>query len=196
MDVQPIAGHIGAEIHGVDLRRLTEEDVAAIRAALLRWRVVFFRDQDLTPTEHVAFGRHFGTVAPAHPTLPPSFPDHPEILLLDYETDRDDAGRDDPFRIEHRWHTDVTYLPSPPMGSILRAVAVPPYGGDTQFTNLVVAYEHLSPEIRTFIDTLHAVHHNVLPILRGEYPSDLANAFRANDLRTAHPVVRVHPRDR
>jgi alpha-ketoglutarate-dependent taurine dioxygenase len=193
MDVQPIAGHIGAEIHGVDLRALTDEDVAGIRAALLRWKVVFFRDQELTPTQHVAFGRHFGTVAPAHPTLPPSFPDHPEVLLLDYETDRDDAGGGDPFRIEHRWHTDVTYLPAPPMGSILRAVEVPPHGGDTQFTNLVTAYEQLSPEVRDLIDRLHAVHHNVLPILRGEYPSDIASAFRSNDLRAVHPVVRVHP---
>jgi alpha-ketoglutarate-dependent taurine dioxygenase len=193
LEVQPIAGHIGAEIHGVDVRSLTDGDVAAIRAALLRWKVVFFHDQTITPAEQVAFGRRFGVVTPAHPTLPPAFPDQPEILLLDYETDRDHGDDGDPFRIEHRWHTDVSYLAAPPMGSILHAIDVPPYGGDTQFTNLAIAYQQLSAPIRDLVEGLQAVHHNVLPIDRGEYPSDLANAFRASDLRAVHPVVRVHP---
>lgn len=95
--------------------------------------------------------------------------------------------------IESRWHTDVTFMPEPPMGSILRGVVVPPYGGDTQWTNLVTAYNELSPEVRTFIDGLHAVHHNDLPILRGEMSGELAEQFAARPLRSVHPVVRVHP---
>jgi taurine dioxygenase len=96
-------------------------------------------------------------------------------------------------RTESRWHTDVTFVPNPPMASILRAVVVPPYGGDTQWINLAAAYAELSPEIQRLIDGLHAVHHNVLPIARGEASSKLAGIFASSDLRSVHPVVRVHP---
>ncbi|HZP27612.1 MAG TPA: TauD/TfdA family dioxygenase [Acidimicrobiia bacterium] len=188
-DVRPIAGHIGAEIHGVDLREpLPPSLVAEIRATLLRWKVVFFRDQDLTQAQHVAFGRYFGDVTPAHPTLPAAFPEHPEILLLDNQRYSADS-----VSIESRWHTDVTFVPNPPMASILRGVVVPPYGGDTQFSNLVAAYEKLSAPIRDLIDGLHAVHHNVLPLARGEMPAEMAKQFMSADLRAVHPVVRVHP---
>ncbi|HEY7133660.1 MAG TPA: TauD/TfdA family dioxygenase [Acidimicrobiia bacterium] len=204
LEVRPQAGHIGAEIHGVDLTRpLAPEVVEAIRATLLRWKVVFFRDQHVTQDQHVAFGRAFGEVTPAHPTLPAAFPDHPEILLLDNErfARAERKGRDDAASggarggpsIESRWHTDVTFVPNPPMGSILRGVIVPEYGGDTQWTNLVVAYERLSAPVRALVDELHAVHHNVLPLSRGELSPELQQQFQAQDLRAQHPVVRVHP---
>jgi len=190
LDVRPMSGHIGAEIHGVDLREpLPSEVVAEIRATLLRWKVVFFRDQDLTSAQHIEFGRAFGDVTPAHPTLPAQVPDYPEILLLD---NGGSASLDGPL-IESRWHTDVTFVVNPPMASILRGVVVPPYGGDTQFTNLAYAYEQLSPEIRDLIDRLHAVHHNQLPIARGEMKPEYAQRFQSKDIRSIHPVVRVHP---
>jgi taurine dioxygenase len=190
IDVRPLAGHIGAEILGVDLTTTLEPSVVAeIRAALLRWKVVFFRDQHISQEQHIAFGRLFGEVTPAHPTLPAEFPEHPEILLLDNQRT---LMADGP-RVESRWHTDVTFVPNPPMASILRGVVVPPYGGDTQWTNLVVAYERLSPEVQRFIDGLHAVHHNVLPLARGEMPTGLAQRFASTDIRSVHPVVRVHP---
>jgi alkyl sulfatase len=190
IDVRPMAGHIGAEILGVDLSRpLDAATVAEIRATLLRWKVVFFRDQDITQPQHIAFGRLFGEVTPAHPTLPAAFPEHPEILLLG----RGNEFMKDGPRIESRWHTDVTFVPNPPMASILRGIVIPPYGGDTQFTNLAVAYDQLSPEVQQFIGGLHAVHHNVLPLSRGEMPSGLASKFASSDLRAVHPVVRVHP---
>jgi alpha-ketoglutarate-dependent taurine dioxygenase len=190
LDVRPMAGHIGAEIFGVDLSQpLDAATVAEIRSTLLRWKVVFFRDQDITQPQHIAFGRLFGEVTPAHPTLPAAFPEFPEILLLG----RGNEFMKDGPRIESRWHTDVTFVPNPPMASILRGIVIPPYGGDTQFANLAVAYEQLSPEVQRFIDGLHAVHHNVLPLARGEMPSGLANKFASSDLRAVHPVVRVHP---
>jgi alpha-ketoglutarate-dependent taurine dioxygenase len=190
LDVRPMAGHIGAEILGVDLAQpLDAATVAEIRSTLLRWKVVFFRDQDITQRQHIAFGRLFGEVTPAHPTLPAAFPEYPEILLLG----RGNEFMKDGPRIESRWHTDVTFVPNPPMASILRGIVIPPYGGDTQFANLAVAYEQLSPEVQRFIDGLHAVHHNVLPLARGEMPSGLANKFASSDLRAVHPVVRVHP---
>jgi alpha-ketoglutarate-dependent taurine dioxygenase len=194
LDVRPMAGHIGAEIHGVDLRDLTPETVAAIRAALLEWKVVFFRDQPLTQEQHLAFGRSFGDLVPGHPTLLPAFPDFPEILLLDNQAGGAGGGnKSGGPTIESRWHTDVTFMPQPPMASILRGLVVPPNGGDTQWTNLVTAYEQLSPQVQEFIDGLHAVHHNDLPILRGELSGELAKQFAARPIRSVHPVVRVHP---
>jgi taurine dioxygenase len=192
IDVRPIAGKIGAEIFGVNLTRpLDAATVAEIRATLLKWKVVFFRDQELTPAQHIAFGRQFGEVTPAHPTLPAMIPEHPEVLVLGRRNSAmtEESGP----RTESRWHTDVTFVPNPPMASILRAVVVPPYGGDTQWINMAAAYSELSPEIQRLIDGLHAVHHNVLPIARGETTTKLAATFASSDLRSVHPVVRVHP---
>lgn len=190
IDVRPIAGHIGAEIDGVDLTRpLDASAVAAIRDALLRWKVIFFREQFLDQAQHLAFARAFGQPTAAHPTLPAVFADFPEVLLLDNAV----HTRVDTPNIESRWHTDVTFLPNPPMASILRGVVVPPYGGDTQFANLVVAYEQLSEPLRTLCDGLHAVHHNALPIERGELTSELRGQFMSREIRAVHPVVRVHP---
>jgi alpha-ketoglutarate-dependent taurine dioxygenase len=201
LEIRPLAGHIGAEIHGVDLSRpLEPETVAEIRSTLVAWKVVFFRDQHLSQDQHIAFGRQFGDITPAHPTLPPAFPDYPEILLLDNQAfgkrEAEDAGAKATSMapsIESRWHTDVTFVPNPPMGSILRGIVVPTYGGDTQWTNLVVAYEKLSEPLQRLCDELHAVHHNFLPISRGELSGALKKQFQSQDLRSVHPVVRVHP---
>jgi taurine dioxygenase len=196
IDVRPMSGHIGAEIDGVDLTNPLDPGVVAeIRSALIEWKVVFFRDQPITQDQHVAFGRLFGDVTPAHPTLPAMFPDHPEILLLDSkaigDNEQQKSGRG--VSVESRWHTDVTFVPNPPMGSILRGVVIPPYGGDTQWTNLVVAYERLSEPLQRLCDELHAVHHNFLPLARGELSGALKEQFQSKDMRSVHPVVRVHP---
>ena len=190
IDVQPLAGHIGAEIHGVDLTKPLEASVVAeIRATLLKWKVVFFRDQPLTQDQHIAFGRYFGQVTPAHPTLPAVFPEHPEILLLDNKSNATGAKSN----VESRWHTDVTFVPNPPMASILRGVVVPPYGGDTQWINLVTAYEALSEPLKQMLDGLHAVHHNQLPLIRGELSSEIRSNFQSREIKAVHPLVRVHP---
>ncbi|MCH2172493.1 TauD/TfdA family dioxygenase [Myxococcota bacterium] len=190
LEFRPASGHIGAEIRGVDLSKpLTPEVVSAIRNIWLRWKVVFFRDQEISRDQHVAFGRYFGEVTPAHPTLPAAFPDHPEILLLDNRQSETMGGA----VIENRWHTDVTFVPNPPMASILRGAVIPPYGGDTQWINLVVAYERLSESIRSLIDGLHAVHHNHLPISRGELSSEYVEKFQSSEIQSVHPMVRVHP---
>jgi alpha-ketoglutarate-dependent sulfate ester dioxygenase len=194
IDVRPQSGHTGAEIHGVDLRELLAPEVLAqVRATFVQWKVVFFRDQDLTPAQHIAFGRQFGEVTPAHPTLPAAIPEYPEILLLDNDAYASSERMAGGPSIESRWHTDVTFVPNPPMASILRGVVVPPYGGDTQFTNLAVAYDTLSEPLQRLCDGLHAVHHNYLPIKRGELPVALKEQFQSKDIRSVHPVVRVHP---
>ena len=191
LDVRPLAGHIGAEIHGVDLSAdLDDATVAAIRTVLLRWKVVFFRDQTITPAQQVAFGRRFGDVTPAHPTLPP-LEGHPEVLPLDSRAYRS-AGAG--VSIESRWHTDVTFTPNPPFASILHGVIVPPYGGDTAWTNLVTAYEALSPALQAFLDGLRAVHRNTLYFTHPTEAADsLAQQFTSTSLSAVHPVVRVHP---
>jgi taurine dioxygenase len=196
LDIRPMSGHIGAEIFGVDLSEpLAPAVTAEIRAALLAWKVIFFRDQRLTPDQHIAFGRLFGAVGRGHPTLP-TLEGHPEILPLD---SRAYAGLDSSgdrhgaaIRIKSLWHTDVTFLRNPPMGSILRGVIVPPYGGDTNFLNLVTAYETLSAPLRDLVDGLHAVHVNQLHLDRGD-SSKLSALFASSPLEAVHPVVRVHP---
>ncbi|MEZ5247616.1 MAG: TauD/TfdA family dioxygenase [Acidimicrobiales bacterium] len=189
IEIVPLSQHIGAEIRGVNLASdLDDAQIGAIRAALLQWKVVFFRDQELDRDAQVAFGARFGQVTPAHPTLPPRFPEHPQIVVIETDPDEDPTAS----RLEHRWHSDVTYTEAPPLGSILRAVEIPPYGSDTQWSNLAVAYERLSEPLRSFIDGLTAEHHNVLHLVRGE-PTPLMRSFEATRLRAVHPVVTVHP---
>lgn len=184
-----MAGCIGAEIRGVDLREpLPPATVGEIRQALLEWKVVFFRSQALSQDQHMAFSRSFGEIAPPHPTLPAAFPEHPEILLLDNEV----FTREETEKIESRWHTDVTFSLAPPMASVLRGVVVPPYGGDTQWTNLVAAYEELSTPLQDLVCDLHAVHVNASHVRRGE-SATLAQQFQSRGLAAIHPVVRVHP---
>jgi len=197
LDIRPMTGQAGAEIFGVDLTGPLEPAVVAeIRAALLQWKVVFFRDQFIDQAQHLAFVTQFGVPTPAHPTLPIAFPEFPEILLLDNQqgvTKAGGKGSGGGPRVESRWHTDVTFSLTPPMASILRGVVVPPYGGDTQWSNLAAAYADLSPQVKSFIDDLHAVHHNTIPIDRGDLPSSLAKSFMSTSIRSVHPVVRVHP---
>lgn len=191
-EVRPMTGYTGAELAGVDLRRpLSPDAVATVRSALLRWKVVFFRDQDIGPEEHVAFGSAFGEVTLAHPTLPAAVPDYPQILLLDNEEIF--GGSTPPLQVESIWHTDVSFLSTPPMGSILRGVVVPEYGGDTQWTNLVLAYERLSAPLKSLIDGLHAVHANSVPIARGEAALPYQQQLAAKPFRAVHPMVRVIP---
>lgn len=188
IDVRPLSGALGAELLGVDLARLTDEAFAEIRRAFLEHLVIFFRDQDLTPDQHKAFGRRFGNLN-VHPIYEP-LPGHPEILPVIKE-------KDARHNIGDTWHSDVTFLPEPPLGSILYAREVPPYGGDTLFANMYMAYETLSDGMRRMLDGLKAVHSDA-------YLSAVAekrNATRSTKLRAdageertaVHPVVRTHP---
>lgn len=171
--VSPLSGHTGAEIGGVDLTRpLDAKTVASIREALLRWKVVFFREQFISAAQLVALGRNFGVVMKANsPMQIYSVDGQPEILVVG-KADYPGRGVDSP------WHADLSFLQAPPMGSILQAIDVPAYGGDTTFSNLAAAYEGLSQPIRDLIDGLWAVHHD---------------RFHADGISTVHPVVRIHP---
>ena len=182
LTVRPLAGALGAEVRGVRLGAMDDAQWKVVRETWLEHLVLFFPDQHLSHAEHVALGHRFGEIE-IHPFIPKVSDAFPQIVVLD----SDKGARAD------TWHTDVTFSETPPMASILRGVVVPPYGGDTQFANLVVAYERLSEPLRTLCDSLHAVHHNVLPVERGELSSELRGQFMSREIRAVHPVVRVHP---
>jgi alpha-ketoglutarate-dependent taurine dioxygenase len=192
IEVRPVSGHTGADIVGVDLRRaLSDADVATLRAALLQWKVIFFRDQHISPAEQAAFARRFGQPTPAHP-LRDSIEGHPEVLPIDRRIFEEEYGGKTARRDIDGWHTDVTAVINPPAGSILRAEDVPPYGGDTTWTNLVAAYEGLSAKRLNGAEKLRAVHSFHLPD-GVAVSSKLRERIEAKPLVSEHPVVRVHP---
>jgi alpha-ketoglutarate-dependent sulfate ester dioxygenase len=190
--VKPIAGHIGAEIHGVDLKQpVSDEAVAVVRQALLKWKVVFFRNQNIGHAEQVAFTSRFGEVTYAHPLEDEPNQAHPEILAIDRRRyERKDGRR---YTYESRWHTDVTAVVNPPAASILRAVTVPEIGGDTTWTNLVAAYEGLSEPLRRLADELKAEHRFNARQRFKENDNPYVRRVAANPQVSIHPVVRVHP---
>ncbi len=196
--VAPVTPVIGAEISGVDLRQqLDDETRAEIVTALNQWRVLFFRDQDISNDQFKTFGRAFGPLTPAHP-IAEGLDDHPEIWersITDYRVQRVESEARPPSARPPRdykgWHIDITFVANPNRYSILWGVEIPPYGGDTVFANLIEAYEGLSPRIRTLVDGLQAVHQtssydstNGRPRRDGKHPGRFVSL---------HPLVRVHP---
>lgn len=190
--VKPLSAYIGAEIGGVDLTRpLSAEQVRTIRAALLEWRVIFFREQFLTHEQHVAFSAQFGTLTVGHPVFG-HVDGHPEIYSISKFRKATRFEGQALLRPWTGWHTDVTAAVNPPFASILRGVAVPPYGGDTQWTNLVIAYEKLSAPLRAFVDGLRGVHRFAPP--QGASGTDaFTKAVHDHTLVSEHALVRVHP---
>lgn len=197
LDVEPLTGTLGAIVHGLDLGQpLDDEAVAGVRGALLRHRVLFFRDQHLTPTQQVAFGRRFGEPTPAHPLVGGLDADHPEVLVLDsrdYPLGVGERGRGTSYN--NRWHTDVTFSERPPLGSILCAMEVPAQGGDTLWADLAAAYATLSPPVRRLLDGLHATHDTsqAFDRFRDDDPGGERRTALARLAPVSHPVVRVHP---
>ncbi|WSA75009.1 TauD/TfdA family dioxygenase [Streptomyces sp. NBC_01799] len=186
--VQRIGGRIGAVVSGVRLGGdLEPAVVAAVRAAALEHKVIFFRGQDhLDGESHEAFGRLLGAPV-AHPTVPSA--DGRYALGID----SDHGGR------ANQWHTDVTFVPAYPAFSILRAVTIPPYGGNTLWSNTAAAYAELPEPLRALADSLRAIHSNdydyaaVRPDARPEALPKYREVFTSTKFRTEHPVVRVHP---
>lgn len=192
IEVRPLTPVIGAEISGVDLRQpLNEATVAQITQAIHHWKVLFFRDQDITDEHFLQFGRYFGPLTPAHP-IADGLPDHPEIwerAADEYRDRRREAPKQTrpPLRDSKGWHIDITFVANPNKYSILRGIEIPAYGGDTLWTNLVAAYEGLSPQIRTLLDGLQAVHGTSIYDFIGVKPDARPNYL------SLHPLVRVHP---
>jgi alpha-ketoglutarate-dependent taurine dioxygenase len=187
VEVRPMSVFTGAEVLGVDLRRpLAPAEKQAIWRALLEWKVIFFRGQHLDHAQHVAFARQLG-----HPTVGHVLYGHeegfPEVYSVAKKRERHTHMDPDPIRPWTGWHTDLTTIVNPPAASILRGVTIPPYGGDTQFANLVAAYNALSPTLRRFLDTLRAVHGY------GKVTGNALTQTNRKSFASEHPLVRVHP---
>ena len=187
IEVRPMSVFTGAEIFGVDLAHSLEG--AAVRRiwdALLKWKVIVFRNQQLDHAQHVAFARLLGK-----PTIGHVLYGHelgfPEIYSVARRRERHGHEEPDPVRPWTGWHTDLTTLVNPPKASILRATVVPPYGGDTQFANLAAAYDALSSPMQSFLDGLRGIHGY------GEVTAHALTHSQRQSYSSEHPIVRVHP---
>jgi taurine dioxygenase len=188
IEVRPIAGALGAEIAGVDMARdLDDEVVAEVRHAFLDHLVIFLRDQKVTPQQQVAFARRFGEPI-EYPQLK-GLPEAPMITpVVKLEHERQNFGG--------IWHSDTTYLPEPPMGSMLLAREVPPYGGDTMFANQYLAYEALSDGLRKTLEGLVGVSSSAKADVTRTREDALKQAgagVTPKALQAEHPLVRTHP---
>jgi taurine dioxygenase len=181
-DARLLGATLGAEISGVDLTtELPDEVVAELRQALHDYKVVFFRDQPLTPQRHVAFARRFGGLE-VHPFLA-SNTGEPELVR--FEKTAEVGG------YENSWHHDVTWREDPSMGAVLHAIQVPDVGGDTLFSDMYAAYDSLDEATRAEIDGLSAVHDFTQTFGHAMSP-DERRAAQAQYPPVRHPVVCTH----
>ena len=187
--VEPLSCSIGAELSKVQLGAASRDPalMAEIRALLLKHRVLFFRDQDITRAEHVAFARHFGELED-HPVAG-SDPENPGLVRI-YKSP--DTPND---RYENAWHTDATWRDKPPFGCVLRCVECPPVGGDTMWANMVLAYERLPEQVKQQIQGLRA-RHSIEATFGAAMPIEKRLALKAMYPDAEHPVVRTHPETR
>jgi taurine dioxygenase len=183
--IRPLTAAIGAEITGVDLREpLDDEQLGTVRRALLDHLVIFLRDQDIGLADQVRFSEYFGSIIPGRGTRVTD--DVVGVNVLDQIAPKG-QGADD-------WHSDHMFLPEPPMGTTLRAVQLPSFGGDTCFTSMYSAYDALSPTMQRFLDGLTATNSAAPVVARvkdmGIYANDIERDMHPP---VVHPVVRVHP---
>ena len=183
---EPLTCAIGAEVRNINLGVASRDGalMAEIRSLLLKHKVLFFRDQDITRAEHVAFARRFGELED-HPVAG-SDPDHPGLVRI-YKSP--DAPND---RYENAWHTDATWREKPPLGCVLRCIECPPVGGDTMWANMALAYEKLPEPIKTKIAGLRA-RHSIEATFGAAMPIEKRLALKAQFPDAEHPVVRTHP---
>jgi taurine dioxygenase len=187
-EIRPIAGALGAEISGVDLSNdLDDGTIARIRRARLDHLVIFFRDQRLKPDRFLTFARSFGEVI-EYPFIKgiEGFPEITPVIKLEHER----------INFGGLWHSDTTYLEYPPMGTMLIAREVPPFGGDTLFANMYLAYETLSPGMRRLLDGLVAVNSSAkadVTKTREDRIREGAKPSAHREYIAKHPVVRTHP---
>lgn len=186
--IEPVSPSIGAEVLGVDLSRdLTDGTIADIRQALLDHVVIFFRDQDITPAQQLAFAKRFGTPVP-YPMIDgiDGFPEIAPVIKLPHER----------VNFGGVWHTDTIYTEAPPMGAILAARELPPVGGDTLFANMYLAWDTLSEGLRAMLADLRAVNSSAkgaAQITRNRGDADGPGKDAATLREAVHPVARTHP---
>ncbi|MFJ2986802.1 TauD/TfdA dioxygenase family protein [Collimonas sp. NPDC087041] len=194
-DILPVNGPLGAEIIGLDLNQpVSDTDLARIRTAFVKYGLVIFRDQRITPQQHVAFSRRFGPLQ-VHVLNRFHLQGHPEVLIVSNVIENGqpiglvDAGAD--------WHSDLSYMPKPSLGSLLHAQELPPEQGDTSFANMFNAYETLPADVKKTLEERRAVHSYVYRYRRlqklSPWRADLTQKQIDEVPEVDHPVVRVHP---
>ena len=194
-DILPVNGPLGAEIIGLDLNQpVSDADLARIRTAFVKYGLVIFRDQRITPQQHVAFSRRFGPLQ-VHVLNRFHLQGHPEVLIVSNVIENGqpiglvDAGAD--------WHSDLSYMPRPSLGSLLHAQELPPEQGDTSFANMFNAYETLPADVKKTLEGRRAVHSYVYRYRRlqklSPWRADLTQKQIDEVPEVDHPVVRVHP---
>jgi taurine dioxygenase len=186
MRIEQLTCSIGAELIGVSLADAARDDAlfAEIKHALLRHKVLFLRDQDISRADHVAFAQRFGALED-HP-IAGSHPEHPGLVQINKTPD----GPVD--RYENAWHTDATWREAPPMGCVLRCIECPPVGGDTMWANMSLAYQNLPDEIKPRIAPLRA-RHSIEASFGAAMPLEKRLALKRAYPDAEHPVVRTHP---
>jgi taurine dioxygenase len=184
--VEPLTCTIGAELGNIDIGVAAEDDdlLAEVRTLLLKHRVLFFRDQEITAAQHVAFARRFGELED-HPVAG-SDPEQPGLVRI-YKTPDGPADR-----YENAWHTDATWRESPPFGCVLRCIECPPVGGDTMWANMVEAHARLPEDVKTKIAGLRA-RHSIEASFGAAMTIEQRLALKARFPDAEHPVVRTHP---
>ena len=186
--VRPITPLIGAEIDGIDLSRpLDDATLADVQDALLKHLVIFFRDQEITPEQQLAFARRFGEIEPPHPVFD-KVKEYPQVTVVEQKGDRGIYNDE--------WHTDVTFRETPALASILYGKVIPPVGGDTLFASMITAYEALSAPMKRLVEGLSAVHditEGFGDIVASKEGLAKARAMQDKFPPVVHPVVRTHP---
>ncbi|EXS36312.1 TauD/TfdA dioxygenase family protein [Acinetobacter sp. 826659] len=186
MQIEQLTCNIGAELSGVKLADAIYDDglFTEIRTQLLKHRVLFLRDQHLTRQDHVAFAEKFGQLED-HPAVG-SHPDHPGLVQI-YKHPESPVDR-----YENAWHSDASWRKVPPMGCVLHCVECPPVGGDTMWTNMVMAYASLPDDIKAKIADLRA-YHSIEASFGAAMPLEKRLDLKAKFPDAEHPVVRTHP---
>lgn len=180
--VKPLSPLIGAEIDGVDLSHpITPALKEELHRALLEWKVIFFRNQQITSEQHIAFAKQWGALE-THPFLPRGSAEE----IARFAKDEKVIG------MENIWHTDVTWRLNPAFGAVLRLIEKPPYGGDTIWADMAAAYDNLPEEIKKRIDRLNAVH-DFTPGFGRALSQELLAAKQEEFPAAIHPIVRTHP---
>ncbi len=190
LKIRKLAGALGAELSGVDLPKdLDDATIAEIRQAFVTHQVIFFRDQALTPERQLAFGRRFGPLN-IHPYVA-GMAAHPEVMEIVKEPE-------DRVNFGGGWHSDMSFLENPSIGSILYAVELPSFGGDTLFASQAAAYDALSPGLKMTLETLNAVHSAGREYSAQGHSAQSRKTMKVVEAEGAvgefvHPVVKVHP---
>jgi alpha-ketoglutarate-dependent taurine dioxygenase len=195
LELELLGGTAGAVVLGVDPRRVDAATVSTLRDVLVAHKVVVFRGARLEPAELVAFARRFGDLTVAHPVMP-GLPDQPEVLEIDATKSREDPRYRDEYEND-TWHTDVTFMEVPPLGSMLSARVLPPVGGDTVFADMEAAYAALSAPMQRLLDSLDAVHDGRTEFARFLETNPDGGVWEGRRFTVlepvVHPVVRTHP---